>query len=232
MFTETNKGFTIITNFGCGNNCAYCISKHHPILKNQITDIAQINWQYLEKCIKDTSSPKINISGGGDPLFNYMNNKNFYYDLYSLCNKYNKLLDTHTRIIPDDIDLINLFNKLAISIEYNDKNAIENLKNMYNSIYKYLNTKIRIIQVVNDKLTIKDCMNYIDTIKSIEIDQITFRQMFGNKKAYEHFNYLKNNKPEIEGVMFLKDGEYHDYYFTTNNTLYPYFFGNSIEDRE
>jgi hypothetical protein len=56
--------------------------------------------------------------------------------------------------------------------------------------------------------------------------------MFGNQKASRHFEELKAIMPQIEGVMFLSDDEYHSYYFTTNNTLYPYFFGNSIEDRE
>lgn len=59
--------------------------------------------------------------------------------------------------------------------------------------------------------------------------------MFGNKKAYENFNNLKDKLYEVykdDGVLFLKDGEYHNYYFTTNNKLYPYFFGYSEEDRK
>ena len=72
---------------------------------------------------------------------------------------------------------------------------------------------------------------YIDKIKSYGISQVTFRQMFGNKKAYEHFKYLEKQIDEQEGVLFLKDGEYHEYYFTTNNKLYPYFFGYTEDDR-
>jgi organic radical activating enzyme len=231
MFTETNKGFTIITNFGCGNHCKYCISKHHPILQNQKTDINNIDFNYLEQCIQQSTSPKVNLSGGGDPFYNYKNNKEFYFKIFKLCQKYNKLLDTHSRIIPDELDFINMFNKIALSIEYDDEKAIDELKLKYKLIKLHTQTKIRIIQVVNSKLTINDCITYIDKLKDIGIKQITFRQMFGNKKAYEHFNYLKDNVPDYEGVMFLKDGEYHEYYFTTNNKLYPYFFGYTENDR-
>lgn len=38
MYTEQNRGFTVITNFGCDCNCKYCITKHHPILQNTVTD--------------------------------------------------------------------------------------------------------------------------------------------------------------------------------------------------
>lgn len=44
MYTEQNRGFTIITNFGCDCNCKYCITKHHPILQNAVTDKNKIDW--------------------------------------------------------------------------------------------------------------------------------------------------------------------------------------------
>lgn len=49
MYTEQNKGFTVITNFGCDCHCKYCITKHHPILQNAVTDKSKIDWDYLEK---------------------------------------------------------------------------------------------------------------------------------------------------------------------------------------
>lgn len=55
--------------------------------------------------------------------------------------------------------------------------------------------------------------------------------MFGNKKAYQNFLKIKDTI-HIPGVMFLADGEYHNYYFTTNNKLYPYFFGFTENDRK
>lgn len=122
-----------------------------------------------------------------------------------------------------------MFRKIALSIEFDDLKAIENLDRVFNIVNNI--TQIRVIQVVGANMTPDDCLTYIKKLQEIGVKQITFRQMFGNKKAYQNFNYLNNNIPPKEGVMFLKDGEYHNYYFTNNNTLYPYFFGHTKEDR-
>lgn len=229
MYTEINKGFTIITNFGCDCNCPYCITKHHPILQNAITDKDKINWKYLEKCISESDAPTVNLSGGGDPFYNWKDNLDFYEKVYQLALKYNKKLDIHTRILPDDMSLIQKFRKIALSVEMNDKKAMERLKEMLPEIEK--TTKLRVINVLNERMTKEDCLDYIQKMHEIGVKQITFRQMFGNKKAYKNFIKIKD-LIDIPGVLFLPDGEYHNYYFTTNNKLYPYFFGFTEEDRK
>lgn len=228
MYTEQNRGFTVITNFGCDNHCKYCISKHHPILQNKQTEIDKIDWTYLEECISKTKAPTVNLSGGGDPFYNWQSNIEFFYHMYDLVTKHNKKLDIHTRILPTDVNLLSLFRKIGLSVEYYDIKAIDNLRSLYPSIKEYVN--IRTIQVVDSKITELQCREYIKTMKDIGIKQCTFRQMFGNKQAYNHFLELKDLNWE-DGVMFLPDGEYHNYYFTTTNELYPYFFGNTESDR-
>lgn len=229
MYTEANKGFTIITNFGCDNNCKYCITKHHPILQNAITDKSKINWEYLEECISKSNAPTINLSGGGDPFYDWQNNIDFYNKVYELAGKYDKKMDIHTRILPTNLELISKFRKIALSIENNDTQAIEHLKIMIPDIKKI--TEIRVINVLNERMTRDDCLKYINDMKSIGVKQITFRQMFGNRNAYQNFLKVKDTI-DIPDVMFLPDGEYHNYYFTTNNKLYPYFFGYTEEDRK
>lgn len=229
MYTEQNRGFTIITNFGCDCHCKYCITKHHPILQNVITDKEKIDWKYLEKCISESDAPTVNLSGGGDPFYNWKNNLDFYNRIYELSNKYGKKLDIHTRILPDDFSLISKFRKIALSVEKNDSAAISNLKEKLPEIEK--TTKLRVINVLNERMTKEDCLEYINKMHDIGVKQITFRQMFGNKKAYENFLNIKDTI-DIPGVMFLPDGEYHHYYFTTNNTLYHYFFGYTENDRK
>ena len=229
IYTENNKGFTIITNFGCNNNCKYCITKHHPILQNAITDKSKIDWEYLEECISKSTAPTINLSGGGDPFYDWQNNIDFYNRVYELACKYSKKMDIHTRILPTNLKLISKFRKIALSIENNDVQAMECLKTMIPDIEK--TTKIRVINVLNERMTRDDCLKYINDMKSIGVKQVTFRQMFGNKKAYDNFNKIKDTISE-EGVLFLKDGEYHNYFFTTNNKLYPFFFGYTENDRK
>lgn len=228
MYTEKNKGFTIITNFGCDCNCKYCITKHHPILQNAITDESKIDWVYLEECISKSPAPTINLSGGGDPFYHWEKHIDFYNRVFELGNKYDKKLDIHTRILPNDLSLIRKFRKIALSIEAGDTKAMNNLKDMLPEIEK--TTMVRVINVLNERMTTTDCLNYIEAMHNIGIKQITFRQMFGNKNAYQNFLNIKDTI-DIPGVLFLADGEYHNYYFTTNNKLYPYFFGFTEEDR-
>lgn len=229
IYTENNKGFTIITNFGCNNNCKYCITKNHPILKNAITNKEKIDWKYLEKCISESDAPTINLSGGGDPFYDWQNNMDFYNKVYELAEKYGKKMDIHTRILPDDFGLIKKFRKIALSIESNDNVAIDRLEEMLSEIEK--TTKIRVINVLSEHMTRDECIQYIEKMKNIGVKQITFRQMFGNRKAYQNFLKIKDTI-NIPGVLFLPDGEYHNYYFTTNNKLYPFFFGYTEEDRK
>lgn len=229
MYTEQNKGFTIITNFGCDCHCKYCITKHHPILQNAVTDKSKIDWEYLEKRITASEAPTVNLSGGGDPFYHWQENIDFYNRMYELATKYGKKLDIHTRIIPTDMNLIQKFRKIALSIESYDTKAMEQLRMMLPEIEK--TTKLRVINVLNERMTTEDCLAYINKMHDIGVKQVTFRQMFGNRNAYQNFLKVKDTI-DIPGVMFLPDGEYHNYYFTTNNKLYPYFFGYTEEDRK
>lgn len=143
MYTEQNRGFTVITNFGCDCRCKYCITKHHPILQNAVTDKDKIDWEYLEKCISESDAPTVNLSGGGDPFYNWKENIDFYNRVYELAHKYGKKLDIHTRILPDDMELIKKFRKIALSIEAYDTKAIERLKNILPEIEKTTNLFIQ-----------------------------------------------------------------------------------------
>jgi organic radical activating enzyme len=229
MYTEQNRGFTVITNFGCDCHCKYCITKYHPILQNAVTDKSKIDWDYLEKCIASSEAPTVNLSGGGDPFYHWQENIDFYNRMYELATKYGKQLDIHTRILPTDMGLIQKFRKIVLSIESYDTKAMEQLRMMLHEIEK--TTKLRVINVLNERMTTEDCLTYINKMHDIGVKQVTFRQMFGNKKAYQNFLKIKETI-DIPGVMFLPDGEYHHYYFTTNNKLYPYFFGYTEDDRK
>ena len=176
-----------------------------------------------------SNAPTVNLSGGGDPFYDWQNNIDFYNHVYKLATKYGKKLDIHTRILPTDMDLIKKFRKIALSIESYDTKAMERLQVILPEIEK--TTKLRVINVLNERMTTENCLDYINKMHDIGVKQITFRQMFGNKNAYQNFLKIKDTI-NVPGVMFLPDGEYHHYYFTTNNKLYPYFFGYTENDRK
>ena len=86
------KGFSVITNFGCCQNCSYCIWKYHP-LRNCPN---HTNWNKLERALAFFTQDKISISGGGDPLYLFNSNIQWYERLFFLCEKYGKKIDIHT----------------------------------------------------------------------------------------------------------------------------------------
>lgn len=133
-------------------------------------------------CIGGT---KVNLSGGGDPFYHWQENIDFYNRMYELATKYGKQLDIHTRILPTDMDLIQKFRKIALSIEPYDIKAMEQLRRMLPEIEK--TTKLRVINVLNERMTTEDCLAYINMMHEIGVKQVTFRQMFGNRNAYQNF---------------------------------------------
>ena len=69
---------------------------------------------------------------------------------------------------------------------------------------------IRVINVLDERMTRESCIQYINQMYDIGVKQITFRQMFGNRKAYQNFLKIKDTI-NMPGVLFLLDGEYHNY---------------------
>lgn len=98
-------------------------------MQNAVTDKDKIDWEYLEKCISESDVPTVNLSGGGDPFYNWKENIDFYNRVYELAHKYGKKLDIHTRILPDDMELIKKFRKIALSIEARKGKFYENMCN-------------------------------------------------------------------------------------------------------
>ncbi len=231
MYTTTNKGFTVITNFGCDQNCKYCITKFHPILRGQISLEENIDWDYLEKCISEAKAPEVNLSGGDDPFFEWEKHRDFYFRIHDVAKRYGKKLVAHTRIIPfGDMELLKLFSKFAITVEYYNKAALMNLECAMPCL-REAGVNVRVVQVVDEKMTPKDCENYVGFLKvCCKVPRVTFREMFGSEAAQANFAKLRNLDLG-EGVMFLPDGDYHNYYFLHDNTLYPFFFGWHEEDR-
>ncbi|MBQ3309181.1 hypothetical protein IJG78_00705 [Candidatus Saccharibacteria bacterium] len=231
MYTATNKGFSIITSFGCGRNCKYCISKLHPILSACISQEDNIDWDRLEKCISETKAPEVNLSGGGDPFFEWERHRNFYLRIYEVARHYKKNLAVHSRIIPSDVELLKLFSKFAITVEYYDRNALLHLKDNMPHL-QGVEINVRVVQVVNEMMTREDCENYVKFLKiECGVPRVTFREMFGSEPAQANFARLRNIDLG-DGVLFLPDGDYHDYYFLHDNTLYPCFFGRNEESRQ
>lgn len=83
-----NKMLSIITNFGCHFECPECIVKNSGIDVPQTTigGLAQ-----LDSAFRNNLCKVVSISGGGDPLFNYGDNFNWYRALFKWARSYKKI---------------------------------------------------------------------------------------------------------------------------------------------
>lgn len=84
---------SIITDFGCGKDCPYCIYRHMMPSKIGAPDDY---YERLELAIRNVPGDVFSISGGGDPLFNFGENDKFWSHIYRFCHTYDKRIDIHT----------------------------------------------------------------------------------------------------------------------------------------
>jgi len=203
---KQDRNISIITNFGCDHDCWYCIWKQHPDQHmKQETD-----WQQLEQfLVANQSKGKVSVSGGGDPLYNYQNNKEWWERLLDLCEKYAILVDIHTRTKIDDSELFERINRVCFSVEYIDIVANQDYLEWL-SIY----TKVRLVNVIGRVI---EYLPYLVTICKMYKYQLTFKPLIGFDGYLENFNKCKHyyrNKPEI---IFLDNIDYNIYYFPDNS---------------
>ena len=87
-----DKYLSIITNFGCHYTCPYCIVKENNLRVPKTTIEGLDN---VGRLAKENNCNWISISGGGDPLHNYNQNKDWYEQLFFL-NQGKYKLELHT----------------------------------------------------------------------------------------------------------------------------------------
>ena len=106
-------GFSIITNFGCTKKCSYCVwrNKPHP-LKDLRTTNENTDWDRLLWYASDYD--KISVSGGGDPLNEFDENKEWW---NHLIENYRGKIDVHTALV---LPVIAFMDKVVIHLDYND----------------------------------------------------------------------------------------------------------------
>ena len=90
---------SVITNFGCHGRCPYCVVRENGI------DVPKTTIQGLDNLgyyLKKYNSKLISVSGGGDPLHNYNEHKDYYSKLSDILNENNCRLELHTSYINTD----------------------------------------------------------------------------------------------------------------------------------
>jgi len=159
---------SFITNFGCHFSCSYCVTKKSGIKipKTTVKDLCR-----LEDKILKSDNGLISISGGGDPLFEYENNKSFYDELFSILKRTSCCLEMHTCYLNSSFPYENCYRIVYHMTGLNKIGEIQKVK-------RHKTEKIRIVFVVEPCYSENDIMTiYGAYLKNDNIDQLSFRQI-------------------------------------------------------
>lgn len=196
-----DKYISVITNFGCHYTCPYCIVKenHLNIPKSTIDGLNN-----LTKAIVDNKCNWISLSGGGDPLYNFENNYDWY-NKFFISIPYKTKIELHTSYINYKANIpYKLFNRVVYHVH-----SFNELK----TIKRYMEEIIRVVFVVTQNFT-EDLINKIAVYchNSEIIDELSFRQMIDNNYNTTEIckEYLKAGHQKL--WWYIEQSDYNIYY--------------------
>lgn len=196
-----DKYISVITNFGCHYSCPYCIVKNNNLQIPKST-IDGLNSLYDE--IKKNHCNWVSISGGGDPLWNFDNNIEWYEKFFYMINKANVKAELHTSML----SLVNAPYRYFDRIVYH----LHDFEQLY--LIKCTNHEIvRVVFVVTENFT-EDLINKIAVYchNSNAIDELSFRQMVDNNYKETDYcrEYLKEGHQKL--WWYIEQCDYNLYY--------------------
>lgn len=207
------KGRSIITNFGCSFNCPYCIMKTNKIDNDLFVQNTDLQLNVLEDFLGE--STKISVSGGGDPLYKYIDinseSRKFWDKLFKIRKIKYFDIDVHTRNILLHENFLEKINKYVLSVDKLTTNIIE----FTITAQKY--TKLRFSKVINDKTTIEEVEQFIEFCKNKQIE-LSLKQCVEHHTNDELFVFLKEKYKNNKNIFFI---DYCDYniYLMPNGTI-------------
>lgn len=205
---------SILTNFGCHFGCSYCVYRENGInIPN--TNINTFGWNELEEELKKYKGEIVSISGGGDPLYNYEDNEDFYEKLFYLLDKYNLKLELHTSMINENFP----YGKCERVVFHFTMPSQISMLNMFDLNHiDLISPIIRAVYVVQEHYS-KHLINQIkEEVKDSLIDELSFRQMINRDGSTNY--YLHD---------YLKEGHRKDWYYIEQADYNEYFVQDHIE---
>lgn len=201
-----DKYISIITNFGCHFTCPYCIVKNNNI---DVPETTIESLEMLKDAVKAENATIISVSGGGDPLFNYLENAEYYHRLFELCHEMNIPLEMHTSYINSPFPYMRCHR-----VVYHCRNVSDLSK-----IRRYGNEIVRVVFVVTSwfgPTLIDDIADFVK--QSSDIDELSFRQMVGKdyrvtRYCEEYLKYWHKKR-----WWYIEQGDYNTYF--VNGKIY------------
>ena len=194
-----DKYLSIITNFGCHYTCPYCIVRENNlhIPKTTIKGLHDVG-----KYVKENNCNWISISGGGDPLHDFEQHKDWYDELFYL-NQGKYKLELHTSYILNNM-IYRMFDRVVFHLR-----KIQDIER----VQKYGNQIVRVVFVVDETFTEEKIEKIVKEIKNNRIiDELSFRQMIDSN--YKETDYCKKylEKGHTKDWYYITQGDYNLYY--------------------
>ena len=197
------KGISIITNFGCNNSCWYCVWKNHPLSRCK----DKTDWRMLEDFLRKgryNGRDKVSVSGGGDPLYRYEENKEWWNRLFAITRQLRMKIDVHTRERLFDNDFWNKINRCSFSSDmlFEDEDFLHYLCKV---------VKLRIVHLVTHNASFGLIDAYL-RFQELHQCQFTIKQLIGHNDGGK-YDFMQMQYPHVYSV---DAGDYNVYYMPDN----------------
>lgn len=173
-----DKYLSVITNCGCHYSCPYCIVKNNNL---QIPKSTIEGLDSLEDEIEKNRCNWVSISGGGDPLWNYEQNKEWFKKFFQITSAGVKV-ELHTSMLNVKNAPYKYFDRVVYHLH--DFGQLKLVKRKAEEV-------VRVVFVVTENFT-EDLINQIAVFchNSDDIDELSFRQMVDDH--YQDTDYCKD----------------------------------------
>lgn len=210
----SDKALSIITNFGCHYKCPECIVKnnHIDVPKTTLDGLDKLSDAFIKN-----NCELITISGGGDPLYQYDKNVEWYRKLFRIMPEISK---RKGRTIDVEMHTSYLTDQTSFSF-YDCCRVVYHAHTIYDLPHIYRTGKeiVRIVFVVTPDYTIENLLDIANYVKnSSDIDELSFRQYVDvDYNAVSHLEpYLKLGHQKL--WYYIEQNDYNLYY--AENQIY------------
>lgn len=196
-----DKYISVITNFGCHYSCPYCIVKNNNL---QIPKSTIEGLDSLEEEIRKNQCNWVSISGGGDPLWNFENNIEWYKRFFEITDEAGVYTELHTSL--PNLDAAPYSCSERVVFHLHDFEQLKSIRRTNKEI-------VRVVFVVTENFT-EDLINRIAVYchNSDDIDELSFRQMVNNH--YKETDYCREYLREGHQKLwwYIEQCDYNLYY--------------------
>ena len=202
---ERSKHISVITNFGCHYSCPYCIVKNNNL---QIPRSTIEGLNFLKEETERNQCNWVSLSGGGDPLWNFAGNAEWYKKFFDIT--FGKVkIELHTSMPNVDGAPYERFDRVVYHLH-----SFEQLQ----LVQRSKNEIVRVVFVVTENFT-EDWINKIAVYchNSNKIDELSFRQMMDDH--YQETDYCKK---------YLREGHQKLWWYIEQNDYNLYYCENKI----